>query len=360
MKFSPFTLLIALTLILSSCEKDKDPEPSGTELSNPELQNKILNDFAYNIALATYVEMESKMNIFYLSCVQFDSTLSQQDLISARNAWKNVRSVWEQSEAFLFGPVSTDNIDPGIDTWPIDHNSLDSLFQTSVAFTQGFMNSLDDGLKGYHPAEFILWGVNGNKVPADFTSRERVYLIALVTDLNVKATFLRASWDPATTNNYSLQIINAGQSGSVYPSQRSVFEEIVNAMIGICDEVSNGKIYEPFAALDPSLEESPYSMNSLIDFRNNLQGVKNVYFGDFLSNGNGLNDFMSKNNLSIHSKISNQIENALNSFNGITAPFNEAIISQRPQVQNVINQINTLKLNLEDELLPFIQQTITE
>ncbi len=360
MKISRIILLTTSVLIISSCKKDNDTEPTDSVLSNQEIQTKILHDFSYGVALATYQEMENRMNAFYNNCVQFDGTQDQTNLDNARAAWKYVREVWEQSEAFLFGPVSTNNIDPSTDTWPVDYNALDSLLNTGNAFSQTFMNSLGDELKGYHPSEFILWGANGNKTPADFTSREREYLIALAADLQTKAISLRTSWDPAVTDNFFLNVVNAGQASSVYPSQRAVFEELVNALIGICDEVANGKMYEPFASSDPSLEESPYSQNSLIDFKNNIKGVKNVYFGDFMVNGFGINEFMTKNNLSIHSTVSSQIDNAINSFNGITVPFNQAIFSERTQVLHVMNQINILKSTLENQLLPFIQQTITE
>ncbi len=119
-------------------------------------------------------------------------------------------------------------------------------------------------------------------------------------------------------------------------------------------------MFEPFAGLDPSLEESPFSKNSLTDFKNNISGVKNVYYGDFILDGTGFNDFLIKNNASLHSAISNQINNAIISFDGISVPFGEAIISQRTQVQHVMDQINILKTTLETQALPFIQQSVTE
>ncbi|TAH41614.1 MAG: hypothetical protein EYC69_08235 [Bacteroidetes bacterium] len=353
-------ILGTFIIVATSCKKDSETAPVVPVLTNQEIQTNILEDFSRKLVLSTYQDMENKMNTFYNACLDFDASQTQSDLENSRIAWKTVRAVWEQSEAFLFGPVSTENIDPSTDTWPVDYNSLDSLLNTSNAFTQAYMNSLGDELKGYHPAEFILWGATGNKMPVDFTPREREYLIALAADLQIKSTQLRASWDPSVADNYLLHIVNAGQAGSIYPSQRAVFEEIINAMIGICDEVANGKIYEPFASSDPSLEESPFSQNSLTDFKNNIRGVKNVYFGDYLVDGYGLNEFMVKNNLSLHSSVSSQIDNALNSFNGITVPFGQAIFSERTQVQHVMTQINSLKATLENQLLPFIQQSITE
>jgi hypothetical protein len=69
-----------------------------------------------------------------------------------------------------------------------------------------------------------------------------------------------------------------GRATASIPPKRAVFEEIVNGMIGICDEVANGKMLDPFVAADPSLEESPYSQNSLTDFKNKNHRRKKCLF----------------------------------------------------------------------------------
>lgn len=353
-------LLIAFagSTILSSCKKDEND--SNASVSNESLQTSMLTDFSYEIALPLYQDMENQMTSFYSACLALQNTTDQSNLDAARLAWKQVRSTWEKSESFLFGPVSTNNIDPSTDTWPVDFNALDSLLNTSNAFTQTYINNLGDELKGYHPAEYLLWGQNSNKTANQFTTRELEFLTALSADLQLKATSLRNSWDPSVNGNYSWEIKNAGNPQSIYPSQKAAFEEIINAMAGICDEVANGKIAEPFNNNNPSLEESPFSKNSINDFQNNIRGVELVYYANYNSNKTGLDDFLKANNLTLHNKITNQITNALNSFNAVTDPFGQAISTQPAQVQNVIDQINQLKTTLEDELLPFIQQTVNE
>lgn len=351
-------LLITIPVVITSCKKDDDPAQTETEMTAQELQSAILNDFSSVTVFPAYQDMETKMNDFHNACMAFNTTQSQSDLDNAKQAWKNVRGVWEQSEAFLFGPVSTENIDPSTDTWPVDYNSLDSVLTSGNAFTASYITSLGDELKGYHPSEYLLWGLNSSKSAAQFTQREKEYLVALSADLQMKANQLRNSWDPAMANNYSHHVKMAGDPTSVYPSQKAAFEEIVTAMAGICDEVANGKITEPFVAADPTLEESPYSSNSITDFKNNITGVQNVYFGKYNADGYGLENLVKKYNLSLHNKIVNQLDNAINSFNGITVPFGQAITSQPTQVQNTIDRINELKTTLEDELLPFVQQYV--
>ncbi len=360
MKYSNYTkLLFCCLALLSSCKKDEVSEPAPLQ-SNREIQLEILHDFATDIAYPTYQTLENEMTSFYQACQALQTVPDQTKLEAARQAWKTVRATWEKSEAFLFGPVSTNNIDPSTDTWPVDYNALDSLLNTGNAFTQIFIQSLGDELKGYHPAEYLLWGQNGNKTAAQFSSRELEYLVALSTDLQIKATSLRNSWDPSVSSNYSWEIINAGNSQSIYPSQKAALEEIVNAMAAICDEVANGKIGEPFTAADPGLEESPFSQNSLIDFENNIRGVEMVYHAQFNNNGTGMEDFLRKNNLALHTKIANQLSNTFAAFNGVTDPFGTAITTQPAQLQHVIDRINELRTTLEDELLPFIQVTVTD
>lgn len=350
--------LVVFTLAFFSCQKN-DQDNTPDVIPNDSLQSLILNDFSNKVVLANYQDLEYKMSAFYSAVSTLDTNSSQADLMAAQTAWKEVRGAWEMSEAFLFGPVSTENIDPSSDTWPVDYVSLDSLLQAGQAFTQTYLNTLGDELKGYHPAEYILWGEDGQKQATDLTMRECEYLVALVADLNLKSTALTLSWDPSSTNNYSDQMINAGNTSSLYSSQRAAFEEIIGAMAGICEEVANAKIKDPFTQQDPSLEESPFSQNSLTDFKNNILGVKNVYFGKYQQDGYGLHDFVHYNNAALHAKIASQIENALSSFNGITKPFGQAIISEPAQVQHMIDQINILKTTLEEELFPFVQQTIT-
>lgn len=350
-------ILLGLGIVFAAGCKPKEPtvEPG---LTNAQLQQAILDDFATKVALPLYRDMEGRMGELFDAATAFAQTPDDAHLAATRTAWRSVRGVWEQSEAFLFGPVSTDNIDPSTDTWPIDFQALDSLLQSSVSLTQNYLNGLGDELKGYHPMEYLLWGADGNKAAAAFDAREIDYLIALSADLRLKATDLRTSWDASSATAYSVHIRTAGSSTSLYPSQRAVFEELVNAMAGICDEVANGKIGEPFNLQDPALEESPFSQNSLVDFKHNILGVKNVYFGKYSADGYGIHDFLVKNNQSLHNQIAAQIEQALSAFDGITVPFGQAISSQPAQVQGLIDRINTLKATLENQLLPFVQTKI--
>ena len=189
-----------------------------------------------------------------------------------------------------------------------------------------------------------------NKKVAAFNANEYAYMAALVQNLKKLCDQAAADWH----NGHKTDFTTPGGT-SVYGSQREVYEEVVNAMAGICDEVANGKIKEPYDQKDPSLEESPFALNSIKDFTDNIRSVENIYTGKYNVDGRGIEDFVKLYNLSLHNKISQHIQAAVNSLNNITLPFGQAITQQATQVESAMAAINTLKETLETELLPLVQ-----
>ena len=351
-----YSTAIVASLTIYGCKKEPDPQPETP--ASTDLNAEVLSAFTTNVSQATYNDLATKTDQLYTRVQDLNATTTDAMLTDCKQLWRDARFSWEQSEGFLFGPAATDNIDPRIDTWPVDYVALDSVLSSAAVFSDPYINTLDDALRGFHPIEYLLFGTGGNKVAADFTTREKEYLIALCSNLKNLTAQLAQGWNPSITGNYSEQIANAGNSGSLYATKRAAFEEMVNAMVGICDEVANGKIQEPLAAMDPSLEESPFSFNSITDFTNNIKSVQNVYLGKFTSDGRGLEDIVRTSNLSLDGTIKSKINAAISALNGITVPFGQAIISQPVQVGNAQNAINDLKDVLENDLMTFVQANI--
>ncbi len=346
-----FLFASAALLCFSSCD-DND----GGTLVNETLNSEILTNFSTALPQATYSNLAGKTSTLYDQVLALETGgATDNELEACRTTWKQARESWEQSEAFLFGPVSTDNIDPRIDTWPVNFTDLDAQLNSDAEFTEEYINDLEDALKGFHPIEYLIFGEDGAKSAAELSARDIEYLKGLALNLKVLTSDLSAAWSASTSDNYHVAFTTAGDGSSVYPTQLSAFEELVNAMIGICDEVANGKIDEVFIAQDPSLEESPFSQNSITDFTNNIKGVQQVYVKK-ASGAKGLEDLVRQHNLQLDNEVKLKLSNAITALNNITDPFGEAILSQPIQVQNAVDAINELKTILEDQLLPFVQQ----
>jgi hypothetical protein len=100
-------------------------------------------------------------------------------------------------------------------------------------------------------------------------------------------------------------LTKAGQTGeSIYPSQKSALQEIVNGLIVIADEVANGKINDPFSQQDITLEESRFSANSKADFADNIRSIQNVYLGTFQNTtGTGITSIIKSKNEALDASV---------------------------------------------------------
>ncbi|MBL7952585.1 MAG: hypothetical protein JNM62_12800 [Flavobacteriales bacterium] len=347
--------VVATTLI--ACKKESS-EPSGGGTQVAFENHQVLHAFAENVAQDNYTDLAAKSSALRDAIQTFNTSLSDADLANCRQQWRDTRTSWERSEALLFGPVATENIDPRIDTWPVNFTDLEAQLSSGNAFTPEYITALEDALKGFHPIEYLLFGLNGDKTADQFTAREREYIVALAEDLAELTGSLRTSWDPTGSGNYSAVFAQAGDGSAVYPTERAAYEEVVNAMAGICDEVANGKMGEVLLAQDASMEESPYSQNSITDFTNNIRGVENVYLGRYTADGTGMENFVREHSLQLDNTIKLQISASITALNNITVPFGQAITEQPVQVQQAIDAINALATTLNDELLPLVQQHV--
>lgn len=353
-----YLLPALIALSATACKKDSAEPSGGSGETAPFETHQVLHAFAENVAQDNYTELATKSDALRDAIVTFSGTSTDADLTACKQRWRDTRTSWERSEALLFGPVATENIDPRIDTWPVNFTDLEAQLSSGNAFTPEYITALEDALKGFHPIEYLLFGLNGDKTASEFTARQLEYLVALANDLANLTGSLRTSWEPATEGNYSTIFTEAGEGSAVYPTERAAYEEVVNAMAGICDEVANGKMGEVLLAQDPSLEESPFAKNSITDFTNNIRGVENVYLGRYTSDGTGLENFVREHSLQLDNTIKQQIAASITALNNITVPFGQAITEQHVQVQQAIDAINTLATTLNDELMPLVQQHV--
>jgi putative iron-regulated protein len=244
-----------------------------------------------------------------------------------------------------------------MDTWPTDYNQMDSLLASSNPLEVSDIQGLTLSLRGYHPIEYIIFGDHGSRKAADITARQKKYMISLSADLTNTCNDLHLSWSSAPTN-FAQEVINAGGEGTKYAKRQDAFLAMVGGMADICGEVGEGKMKEPFDAKDPQLVESPYSGNSLTDFKNNIIGAQNVYLG--VNGGKGLKDLVAAKNKALDNKIQGLFTTAINSFANITKDYEEAIISQRVQCQQTMDAVVALKDALEGDLADFVTTNVKD
>ena len=348
--------LLAVILFCGCKKKVSDDDTDVATVT----ESDVLNDFAHVLANPNYLDIQSKANTLYSAVQTLNTSTTDINLAAAQTAWRETRHSWERAEGFLFGPVEDFNYDPQMDDWPLNRVDMDSLLASNNALALSDIEALPTSLKGFHSIEYMLFGTGGQKTAAEFTAREKLYMISLTQSLYNTTTDLRNSWDPGVTGNFTLEFVNAGNGSTRFATRKEAFMAIVTAMAAICDEVANGKMEEPLAAQDSSLEESQFAHSSTSDFQNNMTGLQNAYTGNYSQDGRGLDDLVASKNLSLNNTIKAQITTAINAFNSINSNYGAAIYSQQQQIHDAQDAINTLKSTIENDLTVFVNTYITD
>jgi putative iron-regulated protein len=356
---------VLFELVAPGCSKSLG---GGNTQPFTEVETEVITDFVNKVALPQYESLVTAATLLNTDINTLVSDPTTDHLAAAQADWRAVRTVWERCEGFLIGPVEANDYDPNSDTWPTDYHQMDSLLASGNPLAESDVQALPQTLRGYHPIEYLIFGEGGSRVPADLDARKKQYLLSLSADLlNNDVKPLQASWTTGA-DSYSQAILTAGTGNDVYAARLAFFLDVTgdNGMAGICNEVGeqdpDGKMYNPYINKDSSLAESPYSGNSLADFKNNIIGLQQVYMG--LNGSKGIKDLVAAKNKSLDNQIQAAITAAVNSFDNISGSNNErfelAIFDRRTQIAATMSQLNSLQTLLAGDLTNFIQQYVKD
>ncbi len=213
-------------------------------------------------------------------------------------------------------------------------------------------------------------GKSSNTKPASsLTAKQFDYLKATSTLLAEYTAYLARAWstnyDPENPSapGYVTILSNPNDNNPFYSSEYAVLEELVKGMMGIVDEVANGKMSDPMGAdigsANMALVESPFAWNSLNDFTNNIRSVYSIYTGHYRQNqGPGIKALVEKVDPALAASVEQDILNCMQMIQAIRpaggGDFGQAIFTHdgRARAQQAIDALNALHGRLESEVLP--------
>lgn len=372
--------MLAVGVLACSCSDSGNDGPNDdTELSAKENALKsAAENYVDNTVLPTYKGMADAAVELYDLCAEIQrkhaaGLLTTADIEKAGNAWKQSRKNWELSESFLFGPASDHNIDPHIDSWPLDKAAMDDLLK-DIRAGKGWNidNNGGYGLLGFHAIEYVLFELSADENSShphspNYTNEELEYLIAVAKDLRNQCVCLEACWAGNDNiserkqqiladaeldygENYGWEMKNAGQAGSRFKTFQAVAEEILSGCSDIADEVGNTKIGRPHIGSsddDKNYIESPYSLNSIEDFVDNIKSIQNAYCGT-TNKSVSISAYVSSFNLALDTKLRNAIDNAISAISAIPEPF--AKTAGGAQAENAVKVVGTDLVDVIDEV----------
>lgn len=124
----------------------------------------IVEEYVDVVILPTYEDLKVANENLYNDIVAFTKNPSDAAFATAAQSWIKARMPWEQSEAFLFGPVDALGLDPNMDSWPLDQEAIKNLLNSGEFDDLNWIDGDSDdkveaaqNLRGYHTLEFLLF-----------------------------------------------------------------------------------------------------------------------------------------------------------------------------------------------------------
>ncbi len=383
-------LFVALAALgLTACQGG----PTDVTSDKEEALQKAVTPYVNNTVIATYRNMsDAGMTLLEQTEAILDKVEKGEDYTTlmrdAGTSWRLMRKYWEQSEAFLYGPAASHNIDPHIDSWPLDFNAMNALLhdQERMAAIEEeggayVGDKLGYALKGFHAAEYLLFEsveVEGRAVgtgkthATNLTHAEAVYLLGIVEDLTQQAILLEYCWAGEVSDTkmklledgevdtyedkYGWQMMNAGKPGSIYVTYQEAAEEIIAGCVDIAGEVAELKMGNPYISSTPEERdyiESPYSCTSTEDFADNIRSIQHAYCGA-LAGDHSVSNYVYRQDAELDARVRKTIEEAIAAIQDIDNFENTA--QNNPQVKAAIDKVAELEEILDDEVLPLLSK----
>lgn len=368
-----YSISVAAALLLAACSDDNDGQGGSIHDAREQSLEAAAIDFVDQTVIPTYKGLADETIALTEACEAMQDAFGNGALTTALvkeacDRWISSRKYWELSEAFLYGAAGDYNIDPHIDSWPLNHTELQSLLDDPVR-----MGKMDDdyagtylgyGLLGFHALEYMLFENAAPRATDKYTAEELIYVVAVAGDLRNQCVRLEASWagmDNITAEkreiledaelepsfDYGESMRSAARAGSKYKTYLEAAQEILQGAIDIADEVANQKIGRPAngsSADDKNYIESPYSHNSQIDFIDNIRSIRNAYQGSNTGDAS-VSQYIEEVAPDVDQKVRTAIDEAIAAIEDAEAPFvdNAASAKWKHSVEVVNDLVDALE-----------------
>lgn len=284
----------------------------------------ILTNYA-NIGEAGYADAVAGAEKLKQAVDTFLSAPTDANLAAARQAWRDARVPYMQTEAFRFGNPEIDDIEGNVNSWPLDEGLIDYVDTKSYGtksdsnplytlniianktlkignktvdaskITKELIGSLEEAgdneanvSVGYHAVEFLLWGQDlngtgpgaGNRPASDYDTKNCTH-----DNCDRRADYLRAATDLLIDDLKEMEAVFAKDG----PGRKRLLgnpEEGLAAMFTGLGSLSYGELAGERTKLglmlhDPEQEHDCFSDNTHNSDFYDEKGMVNVYTGTY-------------------------------------------------------------------------------
>ena len=380
--------LVGLALLGTACTENNDTDP------NADLKQEVVKNYC-ELVYASYEDAYAKALDLQTAINTLVDNPTAANLTAAKQAWKDSREPYGQTEAYRFydGPIDDEDGPEGaLNAWPLDENYVDytrdpngaGVLQTGIINDPTTYPTIDattlrnanevGGEKnisiGYHAIEFLLWGqdyldVNfnpgqgGNRAYTDYTNaannykRRGDYIKACAQLLVDDLGSVRAEWIPGGSYRTTFEAL---------PADEALTKLLTGIGILSKAELAGERM---FVALEANPNDNPqedehscFSDNTHRDIITNAQGITNVIRGQYQrvdgrmvgNTDHSLLTLLSKVDLTVSTDLNSVNLDATSKVGLIPVPFDKAVTEESVGQNGLIQQAITALQDQGDKI----------
>ena len=284
---------------------------------------------------------------------------SQDSLADAQQSWRDARAPWKRTEATWFGPVM-DRRSVGLVDWPeLEPDRIEAMLADNpVASEADVRDRLASTQRGFGAIEYLLFDPDAVELLSERSSGRCDFLVALgqVIASEMDATLM--AWTQETdgfpaygdyfTGRSNVSLLTSEATAEFVRTQVFLTRTLVDMRLAAALGLREG-------GADLSAIPEGEGRNALLDLRNQVVGMRDVYLGADGPDGLGISDLVR----GLSSETDEQyagvhFAGALDSIDAVALPLRTAMVEQPERVQLVHEELAELRRTLNTEVVSLL------
>ncbi len=267
------TLCFLLLVLVTAC--DNGSNNAGSDFD----RQAMLTHYANNFIQPAYKSLAYQVEGLEFRVENFNASQDTLNLVALRDWWVATYAVWQQANAFNFGPAGEEGTQKSlveeVGTFPVSESKVENAISTG----QWNMDDFNRDARGLLAVEYLIFGKTPNEVLNAFqvSPNRRQYLLEVVQKIKKQVTPVNADWQ----NLYDDEFIN--QNGTDVGSGTSL---LYNEFVRSYEALKNFKVALPLGKRpgqtqpEPQLVEAYYSGQSLNMLKLHLTALEHFWRGE--------------------------------------------------------------------------------
>ncbi len=337
-RISLFCCLIAGFLQLGCTNNNGTSDPVST--SNDAFKNGMLTNYADNIIIPAYENLDAKLNTLETQLNGFLDQPSASTLESVKPAFKAAYVSYEATSVAYFGPAAALLSNNYLNTFPAVPGKIEQAIASGTYNLE--LPVVNDSIQGFPALEYLLFAPNSlEKFTGTNAAARKKYTREVLSRIKTLTDNTLSQWKGA----YRTTFIS-----SLKTDVGSSIAFLVNQFAYEMDALKGPRIGWPFGKLSngrvfADKSEGYYSGLTRELAVANLTSLKNYFIGKNFNgaNGDGIADYLvllKKDALA--DQVTAQFDVAIGALNAIPQPMAESFSKNPAQVEEAYRQVQKL------------------